>query len=122
MPVVLLSYGVNILVLLWLVVSLSQGSPSMDMPYGLDTPARRILGCVYGAILLASVAGLGLLGWRGVGHSFVYFTLTLFGLQIVYKVLTAVAVGPSNPVVLANLAISALHAVSMVLLWRMAPG
>jgi hypothetical protein len=82
-------------VLIWLVVSLSQGATSMDGPYGVDTPARRILGCVYGAILLASVAGLGIWQW-GSAERFVTFTLTLFSLQIAYKVLTAVAIGPGH--------------------------
>lgn len=82
--------------------------------YGRDTPARRILSCVYGAIGIVSLYALLQLAFgnadtaRAIGQ-------TLFPLQIVYKLMTAVALWVLHPVVMANLGISALLALTLLL-------
>ena len=78
--------------------------------------ARRILACLYGTIAAASGVALlaKALGWE---ELFIAITLVLFSMQIVYKLATWPAVGLGSPVVRANLAISALHAVSLAVLF-----
>ena len=44
--------------------------------------------------------------------------LVLFPLQIIYKLATAVAVGIDNPVVVTNLAVVALHSVTLIVMLR----
>jgi hypothetical protein len=79
--------------------------------YGPNTPSRRILSCLYISIALSGVVGLF--------HEkyFVKVALVLFPMQIVYKLLTLIAVEDrENPVPYTNLAISILHAFS---LWQL---
>ncbi|MBM7070265.1 hypothetical protein [Actibacterium sp. 188UL27-1] len=118
MPLILFSHVVNIAVAGLLAVLIMRGAPSMDPVYGADSPARRILGCVYGAIALASVLALGIYAVYGRDSHFVWLTTVLFSLQIVYKLLTVPVVGLSHPVPRANLAISVLHVVSLMVLLR----
>lgn len=83
----------------------------MTSVYGPNTPSRQILSCLYLSIALFSVVGLF--------HQkyFVKVALVLFPIQIVYKLLTLIAVEDrKNPVPYANLAISILHAFS---LWQL---
>ena len=116
MPLVYLSHLINIAVtgtLVWLFV---MQAPSMDSVYGLDTPARRILASVYFAIGIASLLLLGFAAIAGVLPFFVHASIALFALQIIYKTATAVAIGTGHPVVISNLIISAVHAVSLAVL------
>ncbi|MBI1362480.1 MAG: hypothetical protein GC134_00660 [Proteobacteria bacterium] len=86
-------------------------SARLEAVYGTDAPARRILACVYLAIALMSVACLA--------SAEVLYAVSapLFVMQIVYKVLTSASVGTlKHPVVVANLLISVLHAVSVYFL------
>lgn len=116
MPFALLSHVINVVVLASVLWALWDGT-SMDAPYGGDSPARRILTCVYLAILLASFAALaGAALTRldgGAATIFAWCSLSLFTIQITYKLATAIAVGPTHPVVVANLAISAAHTVAV---------
>ena len=120
MPLAVASHLVNVVVLVMVLRGLWAEAPAMGAAYGPDTPARRILACVYGAILLGSAAALaGAAVTRldgGAAATFAWFSLSLFAVQIVYKLATALAVGPGNPVVIANLAIAAFHAASVVAL------
>lgn len=78
--------------------------------YGDDTPARRILLCVYAAILVLSVALLVHREPRAVA--------ALLAVQVVYKLATPFAVGtPANPVVVSNLGIAAFHAATLATMW-----
>lgn len=79
--------------------------------YGADTAGRRILLSVYLSIGLVSAALLCVLQPLAVA--------ALLAVQIVYKVITPVAVGTlSNPVVISNLVIAAFHAATITILWR----
>ena len=84
--------------------------PALDLPavYGPDTPARRVLACLYLSITATSVAALAHAPWR------LPVARVLFPLQIAYKVATAAVVDLANPVPQWNLAIAALHTVALV--------
>ena len=118
MPLILLSRFVNIAVAGLLAVWLIRGVQAMDAVYGADSPARRILGCIYGAIALASVLALGIYAVYGRDSHLVWLTTVLFSLQIIYKLMTAPVVGLGHPVARANLAISVLHIASLLILLR----
>ena len=79
----------------------------MTPVYGPDSPARRILACIYGSIAAASAFALAC---AALGDAQMLRTVAwvLFPMQIGYKVATAFTVGLKNPVVLSNLAISVL--------------
>lgn len=105
-----LSLMVNIAVLVPVVGFLIANDLPAQRAYGPDTPARRILICVYGAILLASVA---LLAASWAGQDILAHAQTLLAVQVIYKLATLPAVGARNPVVIANLGIAALHAATL---------
>ena len=88
--------------------SLNSMLPKLDVVFGPDTPARRILACLYLAIAGASAVALVLVPLR------MSIVVVLLPLQIVYKTLTLFFVADSkNPVPWWNLVISALHAASL---------
>ena len=120
MGLAVVSHLINITVTGTLVFLFLSGSQGTDISYGLDAPARRILACVYAAIGLARLATLIILAVYGATPAFVNFSISLFAIQILYKCLTAVALGLGHPVVISNLVISAVHAASIFALWRMA--
>ena len=79
--------------------------------YGPATPARAILLATYLAILIGYVTLL-------VRPEPSRIT-ALLGLQVAYKLLTPLTVGTLlNPAVASNLAIAAIHAVTLILLLR----
>ena len=101
-----LSLGLNIAVLIPVCASLIANLRWTDAAYGPPSPARGIVLSMYLAILLIS-AGLLL---RPVAD----MVAALLIVQIVYKVTTPVTVRSlTNPVVLSNLAIAAVHAVTV---------
>jgi hypothetical protein len=118
-PMVYVSHAANVLSLIAVCAALLRGDAGMDASFGPDSTARRILACVYFAILLASIYAL-LRAGLGTPHIAVQIAMVLFQLQIVYKVGTAFTVGLDNAVVQANLAVVALHCVTMVILIRSA--
>ncbi len=112
---ILLSHAGNVLILIAVCTALWRDAPGIADAFGPDTVARRILACVYLAILLASLYALIRAG-LGAPQVALSVGLVLFPLQIVYKLATAVAVGLDNPVVLTNLAVVALHCVTLATL------
>jgi hypothetical protein len=105
MLLIYVAHILNVFVLVAVLSGLIADSPNMASAYGSDSAARRILGSVYFAIMLASIASLILLATRGASKEILLFSASLFGLQIIYKLTTAITVGTSNPVVLSNLLI-----------------
>jgi hypothetical protein len=102
------SHAVNVVVAGVIGLLILVGSPRMTRVYGEDTPARRILACLYLAIAAASAYALL------DREQLVAIAVVLFPVQIVYKLLTLVVVRDRrNPVPWWNLAISVLHAVSL---------
>ena len=105
---ILASLVLNILVLIPVCTGLLRDASWATQSYGPATPARGILLSVYLSILIISV---GLLFFQDPK-----LVLALLTVQIVYKVITPFAVGLSNPVVISNLGISAVHAVTVALI------
>jgi len=102
-----LSLGLNILVLIPIVVLMAINSPIVDEAWGEFTAARGILMSIYLSILVVSV----FLVFRPVPS----FVAALLIVQVVYKLTTPFTVGAVlNPIVISNLAISALHIATLV--------
>jgi hypothetical protein len=98
----LVSLGMNIAVLVPVCGALILSAPWIERAYGAPTPARAILLCIYLAILTVSVWQLRAQDPRVVA--------SLLAVQVIYKVLTPIAVGDlMNPVVISNLLISVVH-------------
>ena len=110
---IITSLAVNILVAGWLPLVLLDGV-SMDAVYGPDSPARRILACLYGTIAAVSLLALGIGLATGFSGNIVPVIAGLLAFQVIYKVATAFVVGVDHPVVHANLMISALHVVTLL--------
>jgi hypothetical protein len=97
-----ISLALNILVLIPIVALMALKSPLVDTAWGEFTAARGILMSVYISILAVSVA----LIFKPVPS----LVAALLLVQVIYKLTTPFTVGLiSNPVVISNLAISALH-------------
>jgi len=111
MLLIIVALLINVAVLISVTFGLLGGSAQMDAAFGPATPARGILLSVYLAILLLSLAGLAGVIWSGAQA--LPWIATLIALQVVYKVITAIVVGPSNPVVQANLAIALFHSIAL---------
>ncbi|WP_420860920.1 hypothetical protein [Algirhabdus cladophorae] len=109
---ILVSLLVNVLVAGALPFALLNGT-SMDPAYGADSPARRILACLYGAIAAASIIALLSVVILDKKDWLLGITAILLPFQCLYKLATWPAVGLHNPVVKANLAIAALHLVTL---------
>lgn len=112
MPVIVASLVVNLLVAGFFGIAigfnLQSMLPKLDVVFGPDTPARRILACLYLALAGASAVALVMVPLR------MSIVVVLLPLQIFYKILTLFFVADrTNPVPWWNLAISALHAASL---------
>jgi len=112
MPIIVASLVVNVLVAgffgLATGFNLDRVLPKLDAVFGPDTPARRILACLYLAIAAVSAVALAVVPLR------MSIVVVLLPLQILYKMLTLFFVADRrNPVPWWNLVISALHAASL---------
>ncbi len=112
-----LSYLVNLAVLLPLLLAFTVAAGRMDAVFGPATDARAILVCIYFAIAVVSAAGLGLIvtGRRDLA---VQIAVSLFIVQIIYKLATVYAVGLASPVVVTNLVVVVIHTATLATLWR----
>jgi hypothetical protein len=101
----------NVVVLIPVCLSLLLDAPWVPNGWGEFSPARGILLSIYGAILLVS---LGLL-WRAEPVA----VAALLLVQVIYKITTPFTVGSfDNPVVISNLVVAALHALTLSLIVR----
>ena len=105
---VVVSLVANVVVLVPVIWGLAAGT--QHAAFGPDTPARRILICVYGAILVLSAV---LLAWPG-GRA--ALAPGLLVVRVAYKLATVPILGVGHPVAVANLAIAALHALALATL------
>ena len=97
----------NIVVLVPIVVLMALKAKLVDDTWGSFTAARGILWSIYFAILVASIALLLL--------PIPAFVAALLSVQIIYKITTPFTVGRiGHPVVISNLVISAVHAITLV--------
>ena len=111
---ILLSLTVNVLVLIPVCIGLMGDLPWVSSAYGSHSPARGILLSVYGAILLVS---LGLLF-----KPLPMLVAPLLFVQILYKITTPFTAGSfTNPVVISNLLVAALHLITLYLILRAIP-
>jgi hypothetical protein len=102
-----ISLAVNIVVLIPIVVLMSIRARLVDKAWGPFTEARGILLSIYFAILVASVVLIFMPAPA--------FVAALLAVQVIYKVTTPITVGRiSNPVVISNLFIAALHVVTLL--------
>jgi len=120
MALILLSLIVNVLVAGYMGTaigfSLHRALPRLDEVFGPDTPARRILACLYWAIAAASLLAIASEKLR------LPIITIRFPLQIFYKLLTLLLITDRrNPVPWANLAISLLHVASLYVAFQLAP-
>lgn len=106
-----ISLTTNVVVLIPVCLSLLLDAPWVPNGWGEFSPARGILLSIYGAILLVS---LGLL-WRTEPVA----VAALLLVQVIYKITTPFTVGSfENPVVISNLVVAALHAMTLSLIVR----
>jgi hypothetical protein len=106
---IVVSLVLNILVLVPVCAVLLARGPVAEATWGVDTPARRILLAMYGAIGVGSVM---LLVWPEVGA-----VRALLALQVGYKVAMPFTVGRwGHPVVVSNLGIAVVHGVTLATL------
>lgn len=105
-----LSLMVNIAVLIPVIWVLLANDVPAQRVYGPDSPARRILTCLYGAILVTSAL---LLTGSWAGRDVLAWAQALLAVQVIYKLATLPAIGLRHPVVIANLGIAALHAATL---------
>ena len=111
-----LSHLINVIVVTIIPYLIFRNMPAMTAVFGPDSPARRILACLYAKIAVSSAFALiAQFGFARPDLS-CQIALVLFPMQILYKVATLFAVGPRNPVVISNVAIAALHSASLAAL------
>ena len=103
----------NVLVTFAVTFVIWRNAPRTEIVFGPDTPARRILACVYLTIGIVSLYALAQIGSSNTSAAHA-IALTLLPLQIIYKLMTAIAGGLRHPVVLANLAIVVLHGATLI--------
>jgi hypothetical protein len=102
-----ISLAINIVVLVPIVVLMAIKSPLVDTAWGPLTEARAILWSIYIAILIASI----FLVFMPIAS----FVAALLAVQVIYKLTTPFTVGSfRNPVVISNLVIATVHAVTLV--------
>lgn len=102
---------VNVLVLIPVCMGLMWDLPRISSVYGSYSPARGILLSVYGAILVVSI----LLLFRPLP----LLVAPLLLVQVLYKLTTPFTVGSfTNPVVISNLLVAALHLITLYLILR----
>jgi hypothetical protein len=117
-----LAVNIAVLVVVCTVLLAFSSSEPVVFAWGPPTAGRGILLSIYFAILGVSA----LLMWLHVRcadkSAIEHMAAALLATQILYKVTTPATAGPSNPVAISNLGISALHAVTLSHLWRLHKG
>ena len=114
MKFVYLSHIVNVLVagMMGTLLIINSDSQIIEV-FGPQTPARQILSCVY--LSIAIMSSVALISKRKT----ISIAIVLFPVQIVYKILTLIAVSDIlNPVPWSNLGVSILHAYSLYLIYK----
>jgi hypothetical protein len=113
-----LSSILNIVVLIPVISVLLLDLDRVEPFWGVDQASRQILTSIYIAILFASIALFFLKN-----KTKLIVATTIFFMQIIYKTLTAVLVINAfiNPVVLSNLAITAVHLFTLYTIFKHNP-
>ena len=113
-----LSTILNIVVLIPVISVILLDLDRVEPFWGVDQASRQILTSIYIAILFASIALFFLKN-----KTKLIVATTIFFMQIIYKTLTAVLVINAfiNPVVLSNLAITAVHLFTLYTIFKHNP-
>ena len=106
---IILSLLLNVAVLVPVTGSIILRAGWVEAAYGPASPARGILLSIYLAILVASVVILF--------HPLPQVVAALLAVQVLYKITTPFTASWRNPVVLSNLAIAAVHAITLWWAW-----
>lgn len=112
-----ISLLVNAVIVFPVSYGMLSGQPGMDAVFGTTSAARHILASVYLGIGLVSVAGLAGLA-LGQSQYVVPMAAGLLVMQVTYKLITVVTVGLASPVVLTNIAVIGVHAVTLAVIAR----
>jgi hypothetical protein len=115
-----LSLAVNIVVLIpvcTVLIAFSSSEP-VDYAWGQPTSGRGILLSIYFAFLIVSILLLAMHSRNSDNAAIHHMVAALLATQIMKKVTTPATVGAENPVAISNLCISALHVVTLYLLWK----
>ena len=108
---ILLSLLINVVVLIPVSAGLLVDAAWAAAAYGDPSPARGILLSIYAAILAVSA-------WLLIERNAVLVAPLLL-VQVVYKLTTPITVGSlTNPVVISNLLVAAVHLVTLALILR----
>jgi hypothetical protein len=108
---ILLSLLINVAVLIPVSAGLMVDAPWAAAAYGDPSPARGILLSIYAAILAVSA-------WLLIERN-AMLVAPLLLVQVVYKLTTPITVGSlTNPVVISNLLVAAVHLVTLALILR----
>ena len=114
MKIIFFSHVVNVIVagMMGSLLFFNSTSPIIQV-FGAATPAREILSCIY--LSIAVMSSIAIIDKRMT----IPIAIGLFPMQIVYKLLTLVAVADEfNPVPWFNLAISILHLISLYVIYK----
>jgi hypothetical protein len=108
---IVISLSINLLVLFPVCMGLIRDAGWATTSYGPGTPARQILLSVYLAIFVVSALLLVSPDPKLVA--------ALLLVQIIYKLITPVAVGTlGNPVVISNILIALFHSGTLFVIWQ----
>lgn len=111
---ILVSLLANVLGLIPVLLLLARDAPLAGRVLGPDGPARRVLAAIYATVLMASLFLL----WRYLAadpRAPGWIEALLAG-QVAYKLGTLVLIGPRSLLVQGNLALAALHLVTLLTL------
>lgn len=103
---------VNIVIVFPVSVGILLNQPAMTAAFGPQSDARAILASVYLAIGLVSVIMLAGLASKN-SDLIATMAIGLLSMQVVYKTITILTVGFASPVVVTNLCVIAVHAVTL---------
>ena len=120
---IILSLVTNIVVLLGVCIALIAFGSSRAVVYtwGPQTSGRGILLSIYVSILLMSFVLLILSIRNSSSITIEYMIMSLLIVLVAYKITTPFTAGISNPCVIVNLFIAALHAITLGLIWSTLP-
>jgi hypothetical protein len=115
-----LSLLFNIIILTFVCINLIVYSKSQLVidAWGESTPSRGIILSFYISILFLSAVLLYASIQDPISVSIKYMVISLLIIQIVYKLITILTVGITNPIVISNLLISTLHIVTLLFIWK----
>ena len=117
---IMLSLFINIIVLISVCIALVVFDESQIVidAWGKSSPSRGILLSIYISILVISCWLLFIYTQNPMSIFTKYMVYVLLLIQVVYKLITPLTVGITNPCVISNLLISILHIITLFFMWK----